>query len=292
MATVNFEWLEVLRAVAEMKSFSRAAQRLGRDKSLVSRAIRALEAQLGTQLLVRTTRSVRPTPEGEALLSRVAPALQELHDAVSSVPDRAHLPSGEVVITTTPDLGQAYLARALVGFRQRHPAVRVRVVLSQGLLDLMADEVDLALRVGRPGGENLVARKLGELSAGFYASPTYLERRGTPQRLEQLGAHEGLWPIPLRGQQAFSPGARPVPPVVSCSDFSLLAEVARAGGGVALLPTYLAARHVAMGALVRVLPGVSLGGAPLFLVSRPARPVPPRVAALRSYLLEQGFEGR
>jgi DNA-binding transcriptional LysR family regulator len=127
---------------------------------------------------------------------------------------------------------------------------------------------------------------VGELSAGFFASPAYLERRGAPARLEQLALHEGLWPSPPRGQRAFSPGPSAPAPAVQCADFGFLAEVARSGGGVALLPLFLAARDVATGALVRVLPEFALGGAPLYLVSRPLKPLPPRVAVLRAWLLE------
>jgi DNA-binding transcriptional LysR family regulator len=150
----------------------------------------------------------------------------------------------------------------------------------------MRQGVDLALRVGRPGGGSLVARRLGELEAAFFAAPAYLQRRGTPQKLEQLSAHDGLWPAPPKGQRSFAPGEQQPAAAIECADFGLLAEVAKAGGGIALLPTFLAAREVASGALVRVLPAVALGGAPLYLVSRPLRPLPARVAALRGYLLE------
>jgi DNA-binding transcriptional LysR family regulator len=286
MTTMTLDALKVFQVVAQAQSFTKAAAKLGQDKSQVSRVVRALERSLKVVLLARTTRSVRLTAEGEALLHRVTPLLAGLEQALSAVPDQVDIPTGEVVVTTTPDLGRALLAPALVGFRLRFPSVRVRIVLAADFVDLMSEGVDLALRVGRPGGEALVARKVGELDAGFFASPAYLERRGTPQRLEQLGQHEGLWPTPQKGQKSFAPGPIASAPAVQCADFGLLAEVARAGGGVALLPTFLTERDVANGTLVRVLPGFSLGGAPLYVVSRPMRPLPPRVAALRSFLIE------
>jgi DNA-binding transcriptional LysR family regulator len=184
------------------------------------------------------------------------------------------------------------VAPSLVRFRARYPAVRVRVELASGLVDLTRDGVDLALRVGRPGGASLIARRLGALTSGFFASPAYLKRRGAPTRPEHLADHEGLWPAPARGRRAFTPGSRPPAPAVSCEDFGLLAELARAGGGVALLPTFLAARDVASGSLVRVLPEVALGDAPLYLVSRPQRPLPPRVAALRAFLIDADLTQR
>lgn len=286
MATIDLQALQAFQAVARFASFTKAGAHLRLDKSKVSRDVGALEASLGAALLVRTTRSVRLTPEGESLLQRVAPLLAGLDDAVASARGRAAAPAGTVTVATTPDIGRELLAPALVRFRARHPAVRVRVALASDLVDMMRDEVDLALRVGRPGGGSLVARRLGELSSGFFAAPSYLKRRGVPTRPAQLAEHEGLWPTPSRGQRSFASSAAPPTPAVECADFGLLAELARAGGGVALLPTFLAARDVSSGALVRVLPEVSLRDAPLYLVSRPLRPLPPRVVALRAFLIE------
>ena len=284
MATVSLDAVRVFQAVAQAQSFTRASTQLGLNKSQVSRVVRELERELKTVLLARTTRSVRPTAEGQALLERVTPLLADLQQAVAAVPDRDAIPSGDVTVSTTPDLGRAVVAPALAAFRARFPSVRVKVLLSTEFVDLVQHGVDLALRVGRPGGEQLVARKVGELRAGFFASPAYLERKGTPLRLEQLASHDGLWPAPEKGRRSFATRA-PRPAVVDCADFGLLAELARAGGGIALLPDFLAARDVSAGALVRVLPDFSLAQAPLYLVSRPLRPSPPRVTALRDFLI-------
>lgn len=284
--TVSFDALRVFQAVAEAQGFTRAAVKLGLDKAAVSRTVRALEASMQAALLVRSTRSVRLTPEGEALFRRVAPLLAGLEVAVTQVPERAAIPSGEVVLTTTPDLGRALVAPALASFRRRFPGVTVTVHLAHDVVDLMREGVDLALRVGRPGPGSAIARKVGELQAGFYASPEYLARRGVPESLEALAGHDGLWPSPPRGQKAFGVGAPPPSASVRCGDFGFLLELAKAGGGVALLPAFLAAREVAAGALARVLPATSLGGAPLYLVSRPLKPLPARVVALRQHLLE------
>lgn len=280
------EELQVFQAVAQARSFTRAGVVLGLDKSRVSRSVGALEASLGRALLVRSTRSVTLTAEGESLFQKAAPLLAGLQAAISAVPDGPQVPSGEVCITTTVELGQALLAPALASFRRRFPAVRVRVLLDDRLVDLLSHEVDLALRVGRPGAGSLLARKVGALSAGFYAAPGYLQRRGTPGSLADLSTHDGLWPEVKHGQRSFSPGRKPPTPAVQCADFSMLATLAALGAGVALVPTFVAAPHVATGALVRVLPAVSLANAPLYLVSRPVKPMPPRVAALRDWLVQ------
>lgn len=282
------EALQAFQAVAQARSFTKAAAVLGTDKSRLSRIVRGLERRLDTSLLVRTTRRVSLTAEGEQLFARVAPVLAELHDAVSAMSDRAALPAGEVGITTTPDLGRALLAPALAAFRQQFPAVSVRVVLGHDLVDLVAAGVDLALRVGAPGPSTFKVRRLGTLSAGFFASPGYLARRPAPQSMAELSTHDGLWPSVPRGQRTFASSQRPTrKPAIQCDDFSMLAELARLGTGVAVLPMFLAERDVATGALVRVLPSVTLSNAPLFLVSRPATPPPPRVKALADFLAAQ-----
>lgn len=283
--TVDLDALRVFVAVAQARSFTAAARRLGQDKSRVSRAVRALEASLRSTLLERTTRAVRLTAEGEELLARVAPALGTLEKAVESVPGRGQVAAGEVVVACPPDIARAVLAPSLAAFRSSFPAVTVRMLLSSERVDLVRDGVDLAVQVGPGAGATCVARKVGDLEAGFFASPAYLARRGVPRTSEQLKDHDGLWPMPARGQKVFSPGGTPPRPAVQAGDFSFLLELARVGAGVALLPTFLAEREVRLGALARVLPEVSLRNAPAFLVSRPVRTLAARVAALREHLL-------
>jgi DNA-binding transcriptional LysR family regulator len=281
--------LLTFQAVAEAASFTGAARRLGLDKSRVSRVVAGLEADLGAALFVRSTRAVRLTAEGERLLRDVAPHLAGLATALRGATDRTAPLVGEVAVTSTPDLGRALLGPALATFRVRYPGLTVRVVLEHALVDLAAAGVDLALRVGRPGPGSHVARKLGEVEAGFYAAPEYLARRGTPRVQADLAGHDGLWPVPPRGQRTFGDGGKdkaPPAPAIACADFGFLLSAARAGAGVALLPTFLVASDVAAGRLARVLPEVRRGGAPLYLVWRPERPVAPRVMALRTHLLE------
>lgn len=287
MATMELEALRNFREVAERGSFTAAARRLGLDKSKVSRSVRALEESLGTALLWRSTRSVRLTPEGEQLLGRVAPLLAGLEEVLVGLPARAQALVGEVRLTTTPELAREVLAPVLIRFRARFPGVTVEVQLADRLLDLLDERIDLALRVGRPGAGSLVAKRLGELEAGFYAAPSYVARRGRPEHLRQLGEHEGYWPMPPRERRSFVPQGRPPPPSIGCGDFGFLAALARAGGGVALLPTFVAKKDVDAGALVRVLPEVSLMGAPLYLVSRATRTLSARVAELRRFLIAE-----
>jgi DNA-binding transcriptional LysR family regulator len=116
MTTVSFDALDVFRVVAQEQSFTRAAARLGQDKSRVSRTIRGLEASLGLSLLARTTRAVRLTADGEALLARVGPLLVGLDEALGAAPDRVEAPSGEVHVATTRTSGGRCWRRRSWGF--------------------------------------------------------------------------------------------------------------------------------------------------------------------------------
>lgn len=280
---MGLDRLRVFLRVAQAGSFVKAARDLGLDRTRVSRIVAALEHDLGVRLLVRTTRRVAMTAEGQELVRRTAAPLAELERAVSAVPDRAAVPAGEVTVTATMDVGRTLLAPLLPGFRARFPAVTLRLQLTDEVVTVGGD-IDLALRVGKPGARGVVARRLRNLDAGFYAAPAYLAARGTPTAPRELAGHDGLWPV-TRGRHPFSPAAAPPRPTIACGDFATLAELASAGAGIALLPTLVATRPVARGELVRVLPELTLGGAPLYLVSAPLAVLPPRVRALRDALV-------
>jgi DNA-binding transcriptional LysR family regulator len=291
MATTSHDTLPSLdrlvafQTVAASASFTTAARTLRSDKSRVSRLVSALEDELGQRLLARTTRAVTLTREGERLLARIAPHLAGLRAAFAEPTATPEAPSGHVVLSTTPDLARSLLALALASFRVRHPAITLAIDASADLHDLVRARVDLALRVGRPGSSSLVARRVGELSAGFFASPTYLARRGTPTTPASLAEHERLWPAALSGRRAFSGKRRPLEPTLACADFDVLAAAACAGAGIALLPLHVGEPLVAAAQLARVLPEQRRGDAPIYLVWRAERPLPPRIAAVRDHLL-------
>lgn len=282
---MNLNHLAVFLAVAQTGSFTRAAKLLGLDKGHVSRVVAALEQSLGVVVLSRTTRAISLTPAGEQLCARIAAPLAALESAGASLVDRPTTPEGLVTLTTTPDLGRALVAPLLSAFRARFPAVRVRLLLEAKVVSLQEARADLGLRVGPMPAGSLKTRKLGQLEAGFFGSPRYLAARGIPREPSELAKHDGLWPAANR-RRAFATSLAPPPPTIDCDDFGALLEVARAGGGIAVLPTFLAARDVAHGALTRVLPELSLRGAPLNLVTARERPLPPRIAALRDFLAE------
>lgn len=281
---MNLNHLTVFLAVAEARSYTRAAEKLGCDKGYVSRVVRALESSLGVVLFSRTTRKVELTPAGEDLAAKTAPAISELLRVGASVADRPETPAGLVSLTAPPDIGRALLAPLLPALRRRYHALRVRLVLEADVVPLAEARVDLALRVGRVGEEGVRIRRLGELEAGFFAAPRYLAARGTPKTEAELREHDGIWPS-RPPKKTFGSNEKVIQPVFDCDDFGTSLELARTGGGVAVLPLHLARRDLRDGSLVRIVPHVTLRGAPLFLVMRKEKPLPPRVSAMRDFLV-------
>jgi DNA-binding transcriptional LysR family regulator len=279
---MDLDLLTLFVAVAESSSFSAAAKKLGLPKSSVSRGVAALEAELGTQLLHRTTRHVSLSTAGTALYDRIAPLLVQIREAIGSIPEREHQPSGELRITAPNDAGAAILAELVARFVARYPAVTVDARLTNRRVDLVAEGFDLALRAvtKRLADSSLVARKLGSTEHHLFASPTYLARRGAPRTLEELRDHD--W-VAFRGMTtAFEPGARRA----VADDFMFVMEAVRAGAGIGLFPAFLAQPHLSTGQLVRVLPRFAQPGGQFVLLYPRARHVPRKVTAFRDFLLE------
>jgi DNA-binding transcriptional LysR family regulator len=184
--------LQYLVKVADTLSFSRAARALGVPASSISRRISDLEAELGVELLHRTTRTVRLTEVGALYLEQVRAGMAQLNDAEELVGQRSSTPSGTLRISTMPSYGQLLLLPALKDFNARYPEIVLDVHLSDTLVDLGRDQVDIAIRGGRQPQDRVVARRLDPNRFVLAASPQYLARMGTPRTLDDLAGHVGL----------------------------------------------------------------------------------------------------
>lgn len=277
-APIDLNQVRAFAAVHQAGSFSTAAKQLGVPRSTLSRAVSALEEETGVRLFQRTTRTVTTTAAGLALFERVAASLASIERSLADLPEALEAPTGTLRLTTTVDLGVTLVAPVVAQFEARHPDVRVEVQLGGAMVDLVKERFDLALRVasGKLASSSLVARRLGEVRFQYYASPGYLARRGTPRTEEELTGHDR---ISLRGEKR--PGR------TTCDDKLFARELARAGGGIALLPSYLASDDLEAGRLVRVLPGRSMASGAVFLVQPSQKQVPRRVSLFREMLLER-----
>ena len=192
MGTIDLNQFTAFCAVAELGGFSAAATKLGLPKSSVSRAIGALEADLGVRLFHRTTRRVSLTTSGLALLAQVAPPLEALRRAAEEMPERDAAPSGLLRVTTLADLADDVVGEVAARLTAKHPKLSIELVLTERRVDLIAERIDVALRltVHPFRDSSVVARRVGRVNMGLYAAPRYLKEHGTPRRPEQLSAHD------------------------------------------------------------------------------------------------------
>ena len=296
MNATHLDELSTFLAVAEHGTLRGAAAQLGVPTSTVSRRVERLEQHLDQELLRRTARSVALSDAGRALAERAAPALREAAEAMSSLGDRAAHPAGELRLSAPPDLGASpVFAELVAGFTRRHTGVRSSISLATRRVDLFEEGFDLALRIHSgqlPPSDHLVARRLGELRGGLFASPTYLEQRGCPAGLDELHHHclvghagrtfQDGWPL----QGPDGPVQLRVQPRVVLDDFAPIGQLLASGGGIGLLPPFVAAPYTDGGRLRRILPTWSMGTSTLSLVWLRSRHLAPRVRAFVDHVLE------
>lgn len=290
--------LHYLVKVADTLSFSRAARAFGVPASSISRRITDLEAMLGIELLHRTTRTVRLTEAGALYLEQVRPGLAQLDDADELVGQRSSTPSGTLRISAMPGYGQRLLMPALQDFGERYPDIVLDVHLSDALVELGRDQIDIAIRGGRQPQDRVVARKLDPNRFVLAASPQYLQKAGTPRTLEELQGHRALM---YRGPNAVikwqgldEDGWREIPiaPAFISSDGASLIAMACRHQGVVLLSEWALLDYFARGQLVPLTldqpVSVGRGGeAGIYLLYLQTRYRIPKVRVAVEFLLER-----
>jgi DNA-binding transcriptional LysR family regulator len=292
-SAVDLNHVTAFVRVVQDGSFTAAAKALGLPKSSVSRSIAQLEEDLGVRLLHRTTRKLHLTDAGTAFHDRVSRALADIDDATSAASDLQRELRGVIRITAPLDLGVWAIAGIVSRFVKKHPQLHVEVRLTSRVVDLATEGFDLAVRAGKLRDSSLIARRVGDLQMGLYASSKYLKRRPAPKTLDDLASHDCIVLQtengPLKWRLRSETGEeRTIEPrgAISADDISFMKKAVLAAGGIALLPLFLCAREERAGKLVRLLPTWRLGGAELHVVYPSARYVPQRVVALRDHLVK------
>ena len=276
-------FVEVVRA----GGFAAAARRLNMPKSTVSLRVQALEARLGAQLLKRSTRRLALTTEGQAYFDAVAGAVDTLVDAEAATATDEGVLSGTIRFTAPLEFPRDGITHALSSFLAEHPRVRFDITLTNQPLDLIANNIDLALRGGDPGGAGLIIRKVGEIVFGLYASPQYVERCGRPETMSELERHDLMLfnsPSQSRALRAADPLAGHEPRL-TVDNFAFLRRLAIAGVGIAALPHAVVGDAVAAGRLERVLESWTGDPSGLFLVFPSRRDMTLRVKAFADHLV-------
>jgi DNA-binding transcriptional LysR family regulator len=278
----ELESVRVFAAVAELKSFRGAALALGIPRSTVSRRLAALESELETRLLQRTTRQVTLTVAGTEFLKQVSPALAALGDARRAVLDARAEPRGLLRLTATPPMAEL-LGDVLMELLERYPDLRLEIDFTDRAVDLVAEGYDIALRTGALADSSLVARPLGSGISGYYASRAYLKKHGRPKQPADLARHTCVIfsGSPRGARWRFLVGKREQETMVQgrlvANSLALARFAAARGHGITWLPEALARDSIADGSLVPVLADFWPAPIPIQLVYPSARHLAPQV---------------
>ena len=288
---MRIDEISVFVQVFQAGSFAGAARTMGMPKATVSAKLAALERRLGVTLIQRTTRSFRPTPAGELYYGRCRRGLAEFEAAELVLAAEAEEPIGELRMTFPVVLGDYMVPSLLAGFLERFPKVKVDLVVTDREHDLVADGIDVALRVGPMRDTSYLSRRFVDAGGGFYAGDAYVKRHGLPETLEDLAKHPivGIGRSVIRlvrnGQQAEISLDRSI----SCDDFHAARGLIEMGLGIGYLPDIMAAGSRKTVRLRRVLPDYRTEGTVNFVY--PNQPfVPARVRHFIAFALERAGE--
>jgi DNA-binding transcriptional LysR family regulator len=281
----RFQELTAFVAVTETGGFAKAAARLRSSPPAVTRLIAALEARLGVQLFIRTTRSVHLTDVGLRFAERARAVLTALDAAESETTGHGSIPSGHLTLTASVTMGRSLLPPILNGFLKAHPRVTAKLLLLDRVVNLVDEGIDVALRVGQLPDSSLVSVKIGDVKRILVASPDYLTKRGVPSAPDDLKLHSivaftGLMPD---REWRYGDGKRvrrvPLQPRLEINDAVSAIASAEKGDGIAICLSYMVAERIASGTLVEVLPDHAPPSVPVQLVYPESRLVAPKVRA-------------
>jgi DNA-binding transcriptional LysR family regulator len=252
----------VLMAVVEAGSMARAAQALGLTSSGVGRAVARLEARVGVRLLERTTRTMTLTDEGRRFYEEVGPHLDGIEQAAMTAAGAAGAVRGRLRVNVDPFFSRIVLAAQVASFLDRHPDVRVELIMRDHVGDLVADGFDLALRFGEPPGGSLIARKLIETRILTVASPDFVARRGRPRdpsevaRLPCIDFYDAANARPFEWEFRRGREVLPVRPAsrLMVSDVGAMLSACEAGIGIAQIMQLGSRDLLAEGRLVELFP--------------------------------------
>ena len=287
--------VEAFLAVAQHRSFRRAAAELGVTPSAISQAVRSLEANVGAALFSRTTRSVGLTEAGERFHSRAKPAFEELIAAREIARDSGQRPTGRLRITVPPAVVPILLQPMIASFCEANPEVEVEIATSEELVDIAAEGFDAGIRLGQFIERDMIAVRLTPpLPLLVVGSPRYLDQHGRPQRIADLRHHSCLRLRRSNGSIApwsFRDGNREVSAVVSgpliASDLPTLAGAAAEGLGLTQIPEPVARGRMKTGALEAVLKGFAPEAPGVFLYYSGHRQILPKLRAFIDHMKKQ-----
>jgi DNA-binding transcriptional LysR family regulator len=284
--------MQAFVAVADLKGFAPAARKLGLSPSGVTRLIAALEDRLGARLLQRTTRSVTLTDVGARYLERVRRILSDVEEAESSAEGERTRPSGRLAVSAPVGFGRLHVSPVMSAYLKRYPEVSGELRLSDRMINLVEDGVDLAIRIGHLADSSLVARHVGEMRRIVVASNEYLKQRGEPDTPKAIASHAAI----QFGATTASPEWRFVEdgrevsvictPRLTTNSADAAIRYAEQGGGLTRVMAYQAADAIKAGRLKIVLAKFEQPPLPIHIVYPTSRLLSAKVRAFIDLVID------
>jgi len=294
---MNIDKIKTFIAVYRAKSFVEVANERNVAPSSISRSIASLESHLKTLLFQRTTRNLIPTQEGEEYFQRILPLIEEMDLTHQSLMDTASTPSGRLRVSASASYGQIVIAPKLKEFRNQYPNIELELILSDGHIDLVNDQVDVAIRHGNLDNSSLIARKLVDVRYHLVSSNSYIKENGIPNKPEDLHQHDLVtfayenfrhtWQFDKDND---TQNIR-IDPIMTATNAATIRQSVRDGLGIALLADWTVQNDLASGELVELLPDWHITGlspdTKIWLVYPSRRFIPGKTRAFIEFLLDK-----
>jgi DNA-binding transcriptional LysR family regulator len=283
--------------VVQHGSFAAAARELRLSRSAVSKYVIELEQELGSQLLVRTTRSASPTENGQAYYERCIAILADLEEADRAVARLQSEPRGLLRVNAPMSFGTLHLGRAVADFMESYPQLQIQLVLGDQQIDPVQEGFDVTLRIADLPSSSLIARKIAPARRVVCAAPSYLTRRGTPAHPDDLRQHDCLaYGYLATGNQWKLTGADGdhwihIPWTLCTNNGEVLRDAVVKGRGIALLPTFIVGADLQEGSLRSILTDYTAPEISVYAIYPQTRHLSVKVRLFIDFLLER-FGGR
>jgi DNA-binding transcriptional LysR family regulator len=289
----RIEQIQAFVAVARYGSFAAAANSLDRDSSIVTRRLAALEQRLGVRLFERSTRRVALTESGERYLSRMQTLLEQLEEADLEAAAQSRSPRGKVKLTMPVSFGRSCVVPELHKFTKLFPDIELDIQLSDRYVNLIEESVDLAIRIGQLSDSSLVARKVADFDRKLYAAPSYLLKRSSIKKPEDLTEHTAIhfsntnfsdyWKV-TNGQRTISCALNTI---VSVNDSQAMVSLAEQGIGVICAGSWLVDAALRNKLLMPILPSWRAPrSSSVFVITPSARQLPQKTRVVVDWLVE------
>lgn len=276
--------ISVFIKIVQSESFTKAARELGMPKSTVSHKVSLLEKRLGVTLIQRTTRKLNITPAGQIYYAKCLSGLEEIKSAELELASIHSEPQGLLRITAPVDIGSNVLPSIVSKYMQAYPKVRVEVILTDRRIDLLSENVDLAIRAGVLQDSSMIIKKIGTTYFVPVASPKYVKNFGYLQHPRELIKHHCLQFTPIGTDEWKLVGPKgslnvPLPGKTIVNHMDMIKEMCLMGDGIACLPTSLVHQEVKTGKLIRLLPEWRTAFTPVHFIYPAQRYVTPKLSS-------------